>query len=620
MADLVHIEQIADTISNVASNADEYQVGIYSENITQGYPSFWWEDGSNNVYSAACIGQDASFVELTVTDDVLIDEYIKLSSATDNYIRMQDNDVDIVANGSQVIQFDDSGAVLSIIGAAGAGYTDDKILVGDSGRIKYLTSAQLAADLTFSGTENYVQKLDDLGNMVNSSIIDNGVTVALNGTNFGLNTNYISYDGSDEGLNLDASNNATFSEALTATGALYATNKIYGGSGATDELILSPNSTDDTTYAYIQITDGASGYIVNGANVALIGNSLTYSGADGEGLSIGSNGNIQIGSNYIGYDSTSNEGISVADNGLVTISSWSSTNDEPISNLTLNSYVTSTGVGSGGFGASINFDVETQYSSGDVEKAGRIYSYLLSSTHESYIYIDRTSNGTDYISAAKFGDNVELYLGGSAGSENFYIKDSSGTICFSVNSDGRVDLVSDLYINSNTITGDGTGGLSIDGNGNVNIDGQVRFDGVHSCLYADDNSTAQSISDSTWTKLTAFDSAINQNNAVGNGTANSITFSYTGYYLVICHINCEVDTAAVSMNAAIYYDGTIQNQTKCETYFANSNQVGNATLVGIVDVTSGSTAVDVRVYHEKGSSVNVTPVNISLSATYIGAT
>ena len=107
MADNVHIEQIDDVDANLSTDLDIHQIAIRTDVNSYGYDEFQWEDDANNRYGAAALGQDAGFAELTLTDDLLLDEYIKRGAGNDDFIRMEDAKTTIALTGIDVMVFED---------------------------------------------------------------------------------------------------------------------------------------------------------------------------------------------------------------------------------------------------------------------------------------------------------------------------------------------------------------------------------------------------------------------------------------------------------------------------------------------------------------------------------
>lgn len=158
MADLVHITQINDTIANIAANLDANQIAHATNVNSQGYKPFVWEDDFANQYQAVAIGQDASIDELTLTDDLLVDEYIKLSTAETNSIRLQDGVITIATAGVTAFTFENDkiystlnmglgttapSALLDLQQAGTATATTDMLELTNSGN---------AASMTATGT------------------------------------------------------------------------------------------------------------------------------------------------------------------------------------------------------------------------------------------------------------------------------------------------------------------------------------------------------------------------------------------------------------------------------------------------------------------------------------
>ncbi len=116
MATQVHIEHIDDTEANIRANMDLSQIGIFTDQAEE----FVWmnDDASKLKYAgiqkhwtgAAFVYEDNDFGEVTLHDDLLVDEYIKRSAGTDDYIRFENDDISIVAGGNAVLDLQDDRA------------------------------------------------------------------------------------------------------------------------------------------------------------------------------------------------------------------------------------------------------------------------------------------------------------------------------------------------------------------------------------------------------------------------------------------------------------------------------------------------------------------------------
>lgn len=110
-----HIRRIVDAESTIRTSLDDAQIAI----LTDADEEFVYtnDDASKLYYTAnqfhwtgaALVYEPVDFGEITSHDDILIDEYVKLSSATDNYLRLQDNDIKIGADGTEIFTVTDIG-------------------------------------------------------------------------------------------------------------------------------------------------------------------------------------------------------------------------------------------------------------------------------------------------------------------------------------------------------------------------------------------------------------------------------------------------------------------------------------------------------------------------------
>lgn len=160
-------------------------------------------------------------------------------------------------------------------------------LVGITGALTVSTTTTLSGALTYGGV-TLSNAVTGTGNMVLSAsptftgtlgaaAITASSTLTLSGTaaNIALGSNFISNGGTDAGLSLDASNNATFSAGVTASGVVTqgaASNEgltiqpyTAGGYSAIYSRAITPGNTN---FSYA--TNGATSY-VNGTTSSILG-------------------------------------------------------------------------------------------------------------------------------------------------------------------------------------------------------------------------------------------------------------------------------------------------------------------------------------------------------------
>lgn len=154
----------------------------------------------------------------------------------------------------------------------------------------------------------------------------------------------------------------------------------------------------------------------------------------------------------------------------------------------------------------------------------------------------------------------------------------------------------------------------------VYSDGRPTYTGTYAEIYVADGSTAQTVATgATYAKLTGFTTNGSSSNCTADADNDKITITKTGYYLVTCSIGASSDTVA-TFKIAAFLNGSEQSQCHVNRKYSNANDVGASTFSGIIDVTTASWDLDVRVAHDNGGNVDWTPVYMNLSIVYLGET
>ncbi len=171
--------------------------------------------------------------------------------------------------------------------------------------------------------------------------------------------------------------------------------------------------------------------------------------------------------------------------------------------------------------------------------------------------------------------------------------------------------------------GNGSNTVTI-GNSSVTdqyLKGMVHSDGCYAEIHVHDASAAQSIpTGTTYTKLTSFADNGFSSNCTPDATNNKITFTKTGIYKVSCSMNFSSGTANTVFWIAPFLNGVEQDHIHIKRKISASGDVGSATMVGIIDVTSTSIDLDIRARHDNGSAVNLTIEYSNLTVEYLGET
>jgi len=114
MAALKHIEHIGDTDVNIYGNLDTLQIAIQTNSLET---LVWANSGASKFqYAAIQYSKDSGgtityadndFGQVTLHDDLLVDEYIKRSGGTDDRIRFENDKITIDAGGATAMVFED---------------------------------------------------------------------------------------------------------------------------------------------------------------------------------------------------------------------------------------------------------------------------------------------------------------------------------------------------------------------------------------------------------------------------------------------------------------------------------------------------------------------------------
>ena len=124
-----------------------------------------------------------------------------------------------------------------------------------------------------------------------------------------------------------------------------------------------------------------------------------------------------------------------------------------------------------------------------------------------------------------------------------------------------------------------------------------------------DGSTAQTISATTWTKLTCFDTNGLSKQATNSHANDKITVTDAGVYFVeLCA--SYATNQALSADLAIYYNGSATQGKSSITTLANFN--ASTSINSIVNVASGGTDFEAYVYLSLGANITVKHAALSV--------
>ena len=126
-------------------------------------------------------------------------------------------------------------------------------------------------------------------------------------------------------------------------------------------------------------------------------------------------------------------------------------------------------------------------------------------------------------------------------------------------------------------------------------------------IHNHDTLTAQSIpTGTTYTKLTNFTDNGLSLNCTAAAASDKITITTTGYYHVAGSFNFFCGTNNVTWRIAPFLNGVEQEEIHVMRKIGTASDIGSASFVGIIDVTSVPWDLDIRTRHDNGSAVTLT--------------
>ena len=131
-------------------------------------------------------------------------------------------------------------------------------------------------------------------------------------------------------------------------------------------------------------------------------------------------------------------------------------------------------------------------------------------------------------------------------------------------------------------------------------------------IYVADGVTAQSIATgATPTKLTGFTTDGIDTGTIANAASNQLDLT-AGDWLVTLSVSFSGD-ANVEFYGSVFVDEVQQAQLQFGRKLSTGGDVGSACCMGIVSATAGQ-ALSVRMTSDDAGAVNVTPLDMNLSA------
>lgn len=159
----------------------------------------------------------------------------------------------------------------------------------------------------------------------------------------------------------------------------------------------------------------------------------------------------------------------------------------------------------------------------------------------------------------------------------------------------------------------------------LDVDGIVRTNsylmqqGIFAGIYVDDGSTAQSITNgTTYTKSTAFTTNGNASNCTADATNDKITITKTGKYMVMGTCSFTSGTNSVVWKCAAFLGGVEQGNVHWARKVGTGSDVGSASFMGTINVTSVPVDLDMRFRHDQAGAINITVVYSNITVNYLG--
>ena len=137
-------------------------------------------------------------------------------------------------------------------------------------------------------------------------------------------------------------------------------------------------------------------------------------------------------------------------------------------------------------------------------------------------------------------------------------------------------------------------------------------------IYKNDNVTTQSFpTGTTYTKLVNFGANGNASIAVPDYVNNKITLT-AGIWRVHFTTAILCNTNNVIISSSAFLAGVEKQQCHFHRKLATLGDMGAASFDGIIEVTTATADLDVRIRHDYGSSVDITAESMNLNVQRIG--
>jgi len=145
--------------------------------------------------------------------------------------------------------------------------------------------------------------------------------------------------------------------------------------------------------------------------------------------------------------------------------------------------------------------------------------------------------------------------------------------------------------------------------------------GIFGGIHVHDNAVAQSIpAGATYTKSTVFaDNSDGFSDVTPDAANDKITLNTAGYYLVNCSLNFYDGTNNVVWWASVFVGGVEYDQIHIHRKISTANDVGSASMSGILKAATVPVDLDIRVRHDNVGAINLTITYANFSVAYLGS-
>lgn len=145
-------------------------------------------------------------------------------------------------------------------------------------------------------------------------------------------------------------------------------------------------------------------------------------------------------------------------------------------------------------------------------------------------------------------------------------------------------------------------------------DTTIQSQGIYASLEVDSVTTAQSMTNGVWNKITAFNKVGLTENCTA--VADSVIITKTGKYDVQFNFCSQSATGGVNVETCVFVNG-VKNSAHTVRDLLNTESDSNVACSRFISLTAGD-ILDVRVKHDNGTPINLTTIYGSFSVKYIG--